>query len=135
MSLLDAFLRDAWQQPVVKSDVWFAYRSDPAVGQGTKEDPWNGNDSKVPGNFDAKMSLVPANTTVRLGPGTFTTKGHQGWTPQATGLRIVGAGMEVTTLKVSGTTATTTCAIGNPTSPPPLNGFEVSDLTIDCNLA
>ncbi|MBI2928155.1 MAG: hypothetical protein HYY24_21000, partial [Verrucomicrobia bacterium] len=132
MSLLDAFLRDAWQQPVVRSDVYFADRTDSAVGLGSHDDPYNGNDSKVPGNFDAKLNSVPANTTIRIGPGTFKTKGTTGWAPKS-GQRVVGAGVNETTLLVAAAPTGNTAAIGNPDSPPALDGFEASDLTINCD--
>lgn len=133
MSLLNAFLRDGWQQPVVKSDVFFAYRTDTALGSGTRDDPYNGNDDKAPGNFDSKLDAVPANTTIRLGPGTFKTKGTAGWTPKS-GQRIIGAGLAETILQVSGVPSGNAVAIGNVGNPPYLDGFEASDLTIDCNL-
>jgi hypothetical protein len=88
----------------------------------------------------------PANSHVHLGPGTFETNGYAdgestGWQPKA-GMRIEGEGIGVTFLKLVGTTqnkpyfaighALTT---GNPAVPNLLDYFDVSDLTIDCNLA
>jgi len=55
----------------------------------------------VPENFDAKMSALAVNTTVHLGPGTFSTTGYEGWTA-VSGIRILGGGVDATTLKVSG---------------------------------
>src|SRR6266568_1660034 len=85
MSLLDAFLRDAWQQTVVHSDVFLAIRTDGATGAGTEYDPYNGNgyvgdNSANATRFDAIMNdsvKVPAGTTVHLGP---TATGSEFWT-------------------------------------------------------
>lgn len=91
--------------------------------------------------FDAIMGSAPANSTVHLGVGEFQTKGFMhlagGWHPKS-GQRITGAGMGLTVIKLVG--AATPYAgdeyhcikfpFDPATSP---DGFEVSDLTIDCN--
>src|SRR5262245_60715727 len=118
MSLLDTFVvRDAVLQTVMQQDVHFAVRSDaPASGgSGTWDDPYYaaqpnpGNSSAINSSnaalFDGIMTnKVGPNQTVRLGPGTFCTKGsdgagHQGWAAQS-GMRILGSGISVTTLKL-----------------------------------
>src|SRR2546425_3565059 len=83
------------------------------------------------------------NTTVRLGPGVFETKGFAldlgGWQPKS-GQKIIGSGMGLTTLKIVGATVANKgyYALGNNinTSDPSsnLDYFEASDFTIDCNL-
>jgi hypothetical protein len=96
--------------------------------------------------FDKILRDLPANTRVNLGPGVFQTRGYapQGvnsWQPKA-GQKIIGAGMDVTTLQLVGASVANQHyhAIGMNVLPsgstpvPPLDGFEVSDLTIDCNL-
>ncbi len=141
MSLLDAFLEDGLAASVLeKSDVWFAIRKDGAVGSGSKEDPFDGSTAA---HFDAAMAdedLVGENTTIHLGPGEFKTAGGTAWQPRS-GQRIVGAGINATTLKVENSeTGIVVVAIGNPATDPnydpepivALEGFEVSDLTIDC---
>jgi hypothetical protein len=96
--------------------------------------------------FDKVLRDLPANTRVNLGPGVFQTRGYalQGvnsWQPKA-GQKLVGAGMDVTTIQLVGASVADQHyhAIGmnvspNGTTPPtPIDGFEISDLTVDCNI-
>jgi hypothetical protein len=142
MSLLDAFLEDAlYDPPIVQQNTYFARRSDGAIGAGTALDPFNtlvkdtdGSDHQLLSAdlFDARIHGLSQNITIILGPGIVYTKGTRngsvGFTVQ-TGQRIVGAGRNQTTLKIVGTTASTHAF----SATPQLNGFELSDLTIDCN--
>jgi hypothetical protein len=143
MSLLDAFLLDP-----APFNVWIAYRMDGAKGSGTANDPYDGSTAA---KFDARMSELPEKTTVHLGPATaanpFLTTGFwinsdgssgSGWQPKA-GMRLVGSGIDVTTLKLTGASDPASgtrhyFAIGHTLSSTTLDSFEVSDLTIDCNL-
>src|SRR4030095_13977006 len=98
-----------------------------------------------PYEFDALMRSLPVNTTIHLGPGTFETKGFclsapaifASWQPKS-GWRIVGSGIDVTVLKVVEATIPDAHYFGIGTifynSAYRLNGFEVSDLTVDSNL-
>lgn len=144
MSLLDALLLDPY-----RINVWISYRTDGVAGSGTQNDPWDGSTAA---KFDALMNGLSTNTTVHLGPATssnpFQTTGFwsnsdgttgSGWQPKA-GMRIVGSGIDVTSLKIMGATDPATgtrhyVAIGHALSSSTLDYFEVSDLTIDCNLA
>jgi hypothetical protein len=134
MSLLDAIFLDAY-----RINVWIAYRTDGVTGTGTQNDPWDGSTAT---KFDALMNGVSVNTTVHLGPGTFQTSGYAdglsgGWQPKSA-MKIVGSGIDVTTLKLANTTATNhhLFAIGHQLGPGSLmDYFEVSGLTFDCNLA
>jgi len=103
--------------------------------------------------FDEILRVLPLYTRVNLGPGTFQTRGYapQGvnsWQPKA-GQKIVGAGMGVTTLQLVGAAVVKVGsdlveqhyhAIGMKVSPTgttpatPVDGLEISDLTIDCNM-
>src|SRR5713101_2003927 len=133
MSLLDALLLDP-----PPFDVWIALRTDGAKGSGTQSDPYDGSSQQT---FDGLMNGFPANTAIHLGPGTFQTQGYSpniagGWQPRP-GQRITGSGIEVTTLKVVNASDTTylTVAIGNNPFTNFLYGFELADLTVDCNMA
>jgi hypothetical protein len=98
-----------------------------------------------PYEFDALMRSLPVNTTIHLGPGTFETKGFclsapaifASWQPKS-GWRIVGSGIDVTVLKVVEATIPDAHYFGIGTifynSAYRLNGFDVSDLTVDSNL-
>jgi hypothetical protein len=96
--------------------------------------------------FDRLMRELPGNLRIQLGPGEFQTRGYShsgilGFQPK-TGQKIVGAGVEVTTIKLVGATQADEHyhAVGmkieadEEGEPAPLDHFELSDLTIDCNL-
>src|SRR2546426_5334996 len=97
---------------------------------------------KLSFRFDEAMTSAPRNTTVHIGPGLFQTRGHgpgedtKGWTVKS-GQKIRGAGIEVTTLKLmyAYIRDRSFAAIlgGGSVSEWPAS-FEVSDLTVDCNL-
>jgi len=137
MSLLDAFLLDAH-----RINIWFAVRTDGNRGTGTPSDPYN---SLV---FDEVLAILPSTppVCVHLGPGSFNTGGYyegmsEGWQPHP-GMRIVGSGIDVTTLKVTGAQDPGSgtrhyWAIGHDlgSGGSRLDYFEVCDLTIDCDLA
>ncbi len=98
--------------------------------------------------FDALMRQAPANIRVHIGPGTFQTRGFaanddRGWQPK-TGQNIVGAGFDVTVLQLVGADRADEHyhVVGTPITPPvgatsriePLKSFQISNLTIDCNV-
>ncbi len=142
MSLSDAILLDPYP-----FEIWITTRSDSA-GTGTMNDPFGANTAA---KFDALMTTISAQAgpaLVHLGPGTFETAGYSddatsgGWQMKSA-MRIVGAGKDVTTLKlVNATTNRQYFAIGHKLKvtvasqdvPNPVDFAEVSDLTIDCNL-
>ena len=150
MSLLDALLLDP-----APLEIWIAYRTDGIKGSGTASDPYDGSTAD---RFDARMNELPANTHVHLGPKprhpiyghalAFETKGYAdgvngGWQPKP-GMKITGAGIDATVLQLVGATvsgqfyavghALTTVIPGSPAVPNLLDFFEISDLTISCNL-
>lgn len=143
MSLLDALLLDP-----APFNIWIAFRTDGIKGSGTISDPYDGS-TQV--RFDGVMvgiaGLFPnQKVAVHIGPGIFETKGYAdgettGWQPKA-GMKIFGSGMDVTTLKLVSTAQNKSyfaighsLTVGAPAQPNLLDFFEVSDLTIDCNLA
>jgi hypothetical protein len=89
--------------------------------------------------FDVVMRGVPENAVIHLGPGVFETKGRSeiqaaidGWQPKS-GQRFLGSSMGLTTLKLvnaSGVGWRKYYAILATN----VNGFEVADLTVDCNV-
>jgi hypothetical protein len=133
MPLLDALLLDP-----APFNVWIAYRTDGIKGSGTSGDPYDGS---TRAKFDARMSELQPNTRVHLGPGTFQTQGYTygasgGWQIKP-GMKIIGSGMEVTTLQLANHTDNATYfVIGHDISAGAKVDFaEVSDLTINCDLA
>jgi hypothetical protein len=127
-------------------EIWISTRSDSA-GSGTLNDPFGASTATL---FDSLMTMISGQAgpvLVHLGPGVFQTTGYSdqattpGWQMKA-GMRIVGAGKDVTTLQlVSTVTDRQYFAIGHklstgasPDVPNPVNYAEVSDLTVDANL-
>jgi hypothetical protein len=137
MSLLEALLLDP-----LRMNVWVAARTDGIVGTGTHNDPYDGSTAA---KFDSLMSGLSANTCVHLGPGTFQTNGYYdgvvsgGWQPKRA-MKITGSGIDVTVLQLTGSASNAHYyAIGHQLSvsgqPNLMDFFEISELTIDCNLA
>ena len=96
MALIDALLLDP--HPF---EFWVADR--PEKGSGTLNDPFGAANAA---DFDALINSLPESSRIHLGPGEFETVGYydggsSGIRPRRA-LRISGAGMEATTLKVVG---------------------------------
>jgi hypothetical protein len=102
--------------------------------------------AKVRFPFDEILAALPAYIPAHLGPGTYETRGYApagvgGWQPKS-GQKLVGAGIDVTTLRLVGATTPDEhyCAIGMRITAAegmplePLESFEVRDLTIDANV-
>jgi hypothetical protein len=145
MSLFDALVDDAvLSRPVMQQNYYIALRTDGAKGSGTFDDPWNGSTQAM---FDAAMGAVPENSTVFLGPASFDSngnptlffqsKGYPAGFAVKSGQRIVGAGRDVTIIKLTGHLGGVQNSVfGMPFASGSdfLYGFEVSNLTVDANL-
>lgn len=85
-------------------EYWVALRADGERGTGKIDDPF---DASSPALFSSVMENFGTRTTIHLGPGIFQTFGYNflyasdGWQVKS-GQRIIGAGMNATTLKVVG---------------------------------
>ena len=90
--------------------------------------------------FDAVMRGAPANCIVHIGPGVFETKGTApgipSWDPKS-GQRILGSGRAATTLKLVNASWPELgyAVIAQHIYYAFIEGFEVADLTFDCNIA
>jgi hypothetical protein len=122
-----------------QQDIYVAIRSGtpPPVGSGTWDDPYDGSTAS---RFDAVMAARTSGECVRLLPGTFPTTGHSGtmsgggWSAP-NGVRIVGSGMGVSIIQLTGLATGTRYVVGTDFAHTDLNlGFELSDVTIDCAL-
>jgi hypothetical protein len=88
--------------------------------------------------FDEVMEALPPYAVVHLGPGVFPTLGYSpvnvpgGWRAKA-GQKIRGSGMDITVLQLVHTVVPAQLyhGLGNDAY---VEYFEVSDLTLDCNL-
>jgi hypothetical protein len=139
-------------------EVWIAIRtdgipddvSDPlhpvvvVVGDGTRDNPWDGSTAlKLDLLLNTKVNL--SNVTIHLGPGVFRTGGAGGvngyskWLPLS-GWRVVGSGQYQTTLllttygqqPVSYAYYNYQMIDSGPEGY--LDGFEISELTLDCGM-
>ena len=95
--------------------------------------------------FDEIFALLGANTAIHLGPGEFLTRGYgesAGGPQPKSGQKISGSGISVTTLKMVNAPRRSLGAwvtgnysvIGTLAHGANVQFFEVSDLTLDCNL-
>jgi len=100
MALLDALLLDP-----APFNVWIAFRTDGIKGCGTAPtDPYDGS---TQARFDGAMQEIATKyagqkVVIHIGPGEFATKGYPasgGWEIKA-GMRVIGSGMDATTLKL-----------------------------------
>jgi hypothetical protein len=133
MSLLDALLLDP-----APFNVWITVRADGIKGSGTVGDPYNGSTQTL---FDGVMQTIASQfpnqkVAIHLGPGTFTTAGYaesggNAWQVQA-GMKILGSGREVTILKRAAGSSSGYVLGHDLTSA--ADFFELSDVTLDCNL-
>jgi hypothetical protein len=103
-------------------------------GSGTAANPWICSSQA---SFDAMMSTntMFTNSTVHLMAGTFLT---QGQVPLMNGLKLRGAGIDVTTIQVANLTNPPSGyevrVLGYSPNTYRNDGVEVSDMTLDCNL-
>jgi hypothetical protein len=155
MSLVEGLLLDNLLETTMLQEVWLANRTDYAdtlkAGAGIELDPFQakGAASQSDPPFDQVMralstlyTLDGMPRTVRLLPGTYYTRGSNssysgvGWQPFS-GLRIVGSSIKSTTIKLCDSLASgSTVAVGSEIGTPPfLDSFEISDLTIDASSA
>lgn len=151
MKLLNSLLsEDSVALPNPKKEIWLAIRTDvPAdwpvadmFGSGSSDNPF---DASTAERFDAILKAAESNSLVRVGPGIFRTRGkgfieslESFWVAKP-GQKIIGSGMWSTTLLYTchvplGSTNSIAEIIAG-VSTAPLLDFEVSDLTIDCDLA
>jgi len=94
---------------------------------GTIDSPLDGS---TPANFESNMNSLPANSTIHIMAGVYQTFGadNNGWTIK-TGQKILGSGIDVTTLRLA-----PGAPINNPIMYCPVGtNVEVSDLTCDGN--
>jgi hypothetical protein len=120
----------------MQQDVFVAIRTAGQNGTGTWDDPYDGSTAT---KFDGVMSgITSPNLTVRLLPGVYQTAGNDaaggtGWTAKAN-MRIVGGGIATTTIKLTPVASATRYAVAMNFASATVDGFEISDLTIDCGL-
>ena len=143
---------DRWNGTFIIHDVGatsisYHMTGEPSANPGT---PVAAQASKVTEfRFDTVMNSLPERTRVHLGPTPvglpFLTRGYSdevsgGWQIKA-GVRITGAGADLTSVRLVGSSSSNAqffafghaLTAGSPAAPNPLDFFEISDLTIDCN--
>jgi len=118
-------------------DVYIAAHTDGSGGNGTLRNPFDGS---TPAKLDAVLRRISTGTTVHFGAGTFQSAGFRDDDPNGgfsvkPKCRYVGAGPDVTTLKVldvglNRQLACAFCASGTNTD---VSGASVENMTIDMN--
>ena len=100
----------------------------------------NASCAKIRFLFDEAARVAPEGATIHIGPGVFQTRGSgpglstpPGWRPRS-GQKIIGSGMGATTLKLVGAPIASVHYYAIGTDFEYLDAFEVSDLTVDCNV-
>jgi hypothetical protein len=93
---------------------------------GTIGDPYDGSTQP---KFDAVMNAMPTNCTIHLLGGTYLTKGAWDSFWIKTGQKILGSGMDITTVKLTNSSGHGVMGSIDPNAV----GIEVCDLTIDAN--
>jgi hypothetical protein len=133
--LIDALLEEGLASSVLRApdkELFFAIRADEADGDGSAENSFRANTAD---DLDPRLFAQPPNVLIRFGPGLFRTRGNKAWRVKNS-QKIVGAGMFNTTLRLLILPAIdepSATAIGSLTGTL-VEGFSVSDLTIDCDL-
>lgn len=139
--------------PIVGRTVDIAIRSDGRAGSGTPDDPYNGSTADLLDGLLRDLNRISKNMTIRFGPGIFQTRGGAGpehispdvvgWLPQS-GQKFIGSGISQTYLQLakvkmqeSEDSPPVVFGQGIPIvgtgSQANIDGFEISDMTLDCN--
>jgi hypothetical protein len=150
--MLETFILDSLLNTVLLQDVYLAIRTDGAPGAGTSGDAFNcaGTATDPDPAFDKIMRQIPEGTTMRLGPGIYFTNGYntgydpdsttspKGWRPKNR-CRIIGSGLDTSILKITdgAPNSVLTSAVGGyyQLTSHFLEGFEISNIGIDCNFS
>ena len=113
--------------PCMAGDVYLAIRGG-GGGSGTQGDPY---DASGPDAYDGLLTRFTSNTDFHYAPGTYVTRGWS-WGQRETahaGVRHHGAGVDQTIIKLDQSGQLIFGADWNHL----IDGFEVHDLTLDCN--
>jgi hypothetical protein len=118
-------------------NVYIAAHTDGSGGNGRLRNPFDGSTSA---KLDAVLRRIAAGTTVHFGPGTFQSAGYRDDDPNGgfsvkPKCRYVGAGPDVTTLKVLnvGLNRRLACAFCASGTNADVSGASVENMTIDMN--
>ncbi len=136
-SLIQTLLRQALaaaaKAPPV--DIYLAVRTDGAVGSGTADDPF---DASTPERYDGLLGAYFRNTVFHYAPGTYRTGGYRFRQLQSAGpnCKHYGAGIDQTILQLVGASDPTADGVifGSDVDGV-ADGFEVQNMTLDCNAA
>jgi len=130
--LLQAIAAAAKAPPV---DIYLAVRTDGAAGSGTADDPF---DASTPEKYDGLLGTYFRNTIFHYAPGTYRTTGYHFRLLQSAGpnCKHYGAGIDKTIIQLVGASDPSTDGIIFASDFDAVaDGFEVQDMTLDCNAA
>jgi len=131
-TLIEFFIASATQTPL---DIYLAVRADGAVGSGTATDPF---DASTPQAYDGLLATFSQNTVFHYAPGTYQTTGWRYGVRQTAGTNCkhYGAGIDQTIIQLVGANNTTDDGvIFGSDYDVTADGFEIQNLTLDCNPA
>jgi hypothetical protein len=116
------------------ADVYVAPRTDGQSGSGSSADPY---DASSPSKFDALLQRFPTNTTFHYASGVYTTAGYHFRAGNAGANCVhVGAGIDQTIIRlVANSGGTNDGLIFGVDYDHTCSGFQVTDMTLDCNAA
>jgi hypothetical protein len=115
-------------------DVYLAPRTDGQSGSGTSADPY---DASSPGKFDALLQRFPTNTVFHYASGVYSTTGYHFRAGNAgTNCVHLGAGIDQTIIRlVADSGGDNEALIFGVDYDRTCSGFQVTDMTLDCNAA
>ena len=114
-------------------EVWIAPdRTDGLPGKGTYEDPFDGS---TRAKFEVLLNALPASITIHLLPGTFHTLGSTGAAFLQEGWKIIGAGLNKTTIIIDPLANASAQLLNFFKESSVLNYLQLSELTLDGNIA
>lgn len=116
------------------ADVYLAPRTDGQSGSGISADPY---DASSPGKFDALLQRFPTNTVFHYASGVYSTAGYHFLSGNAgTNCVHLGAGIDKTIIRlVADSGGDNEALIFGVDYDRTCSGFQVTDMTLDCNAA
>ncbi|MBV8533834.1 MAG: hypothetical protein JO207_08530 [Verrucomicrobia bacterium] len=125
------FLNHAQAQTL--TNIYLAARTDGIAGTGTASDPFN---ASTPDRYDQLLATYSQNTVFNYAPGTYQTRGWRFRTRKSAGTNCkhYGAGVDQTVIQLVGANdLTQDGVIFGSDYDATADGFELHDLTLDCN--
>jgi hypothetical protein len=134
LMLISAFSFLTHTQAQTLTNIYLAVRTDGIAGTGTASDPF---DASTAVKYDQLLATYSQNTIFNYAPGTYQTRGWHYRTRRSAGTNCqhFGAGVDQTVIKLVGASDLTQDGVIFATDyDATADGFEVQNLTLDCNV-